>query len=295
MRSVCNGSRSCAMVRGCALEVVRVLPVVTLALVAGLVGCEPFEEDSPGLGGLSAKPAMRVEPLADNPNLVVVEDLSEGFFARTWDLPGATPNTSTARVDTVLYVAAGTYEVSLYGSAEGGGGVAVSSETIVIERDAENQCSDELTLLAGGCGEASQKCWTFTRAADAVRVGPVPGSGEWFRSTENGLQEEQYDDAFCFSFSGSAFRYFNNGLTVDPNQGFSPVPYEPLEGQTYTLLPGGGEDGETRIQLPDGNFIGLLDASTAYDIVTLTETELVLRTPFANGEGWFELTLEPAP
>ena len=238
---------------------------------------------------------MRIEILADNPNRVVVEDLSEGFFARTWDLPGATPNTSTARVDTVLYIDRGTYEINLFASAEGGGGVAVSTETVVIEQDAENQCSDVLTLLAGGCEESSQKCWTFTRAADAVRVGPVPGSGEWFRSTENGLQEEQYDDAFCFSFSGSAFQYFNNGLTVDPNQGFSPVPYDPLEGQTYTLLPGAGEEGETRIQLPPDNFIGLLDASTEYDIVTLTETELVLRTPFSNGEGWFELTLEPAP
>ena len=266
------------------------LLIVAVTALLALGGCEPVEDDAFALGGLAAKPTIRVEVLAEDPNRVVLEDLSEGVFARVWDLPGATPNSSTERLDTVLYTSAGTYEVRLFGNATGGGGAAMAMEMVEIEQDATNQCSETLTLLAGGCEATSEKCWTFTRAAGAIGVGPTPGSREWFESKADDLQDDQYDDAFCFGFEGASFTYVNNGLTVDPNQGYSPVPYDPLEGQTYQLLPGAGEDGETRIQLPEGNFLGVLDAGNYYDIVTLTETELVVRGPFLNGDGWFELT-----
>lgn len=265
----------------------------TIALAFLMVGafasCDPIEDDGPGLGALAAEPSIRVEPVADDPNFVVIEDLSEGFFSRVWELPGATPSTSTERLDTVLYTKAGQYEVRFYASATDGGGTATTSRGVAIAEDAVVQCNEAITLLAGGCDPGTEKCWTFSRAEGAVKVGPVPGSGEFFTSTEDGLQAEQYDDAFCFAFEGASFRYLNQGLTVDPEQGFSPVPYEPLVDQTFQLLPGAGEEGETRIQLPDGNFIGLLNGDTFYDIITLTETDLVLRTNIIGEDNWFEL------
>ena len=197
------------------------------ACAATVAACDPSDRDDAAFGSLPAKPEMRVEILAENPNRVVVEDLSEGFFSRVWDLPGATPASSTKRLDTVLYTTAGDYEINLYASASGGAGAAVSSSAVSIEQDAEGQCDEESKLLTGGCEEASVKCWTFSRVEAAVKVGPVPGSGEYYTSPEDGLQDEQYDDSYCFSFSGSGFEYRNNGLTVFPDQGFTPLPYDP--------------------------------------------------------------------
>ena len=268
----------------------RALMIATLCVGLGLVACDPSEDDGPGLAPLTAEPDIRVEALESDPNFVVVEDLSEGFFSRVWDMPGATPSTSTRRLDTVLYTSAGQYEVRLYASASGGGGTATAVRGVAIANDAETACNEEITLLTGGCDPLDEKCWTFSQVAGAVSVGPVPGSDEFFSSPEGGLQDAQYDDSFCFKFDGAAFAYLNEGLTVDPDRDFAPVPYEPLEGQTYQLIPGGGFDGETRVVMPAGNFIGLLNTESYFDIITLTETELVVRSPILGEDGvWFEL------
>jgi hypothetical protein len=63
--------------------------------------------------------------------------------------------------------------------------------------DATAQCDPMVSLLTGDC-ETPGKCWTFTHAAEAIRVGPTPGSEEWYKSPVNGLQDAQYDDQFCF-------------------------------------------------------------------------------------------------
>ena len=262
-----------------------------VACVLALAACDPDRDDSPALGDLPTMPAMSVEMVPGETNRVIVRDNSEGYFARIWDFPGGVPATSTLPVDTVFYPTAGDYEISLHLSAESGSGTVSAASMVEITEDAAVRCSSELELLLGGCEEGSQKCWTFSQAAGAISVGPFPGSSEWFTSTESSLQAEQYDDAFCFSFGESRFEYKNSGLTVDPWNGYVPVPFDPPTDLTWQLIPQGGVDGETRIVLPDGAFMGVWDAGTTYDIVTLTETELVVRTPFLSGadQGWFEL------
>jgi hypothetical protein len=255
----------------------------------GFWACDPYMEGDIDLGPLPEAPAFSVEILPDDSNRVVIKDLSEGFFSRFWSLPGGMPNQSVLAVDTILYRKAGVYTITLYTAKAGGSGTSSAIRQVIIEKDAEVPCSDEITLLAGGCEAADSKCWTFSRVAGAVRVGPTPGSGEWYSSPVDGLQAEQYDDSFCFYFADSHFQYQNNGLTVDPWNGYQPVPYNPPTDHTWTLVPGGGEGGETRIILTEGSFLGVWDASNVYDIVVLTETELVVRTPFLAGGGWFEL------
>jgi len=254
--------------------------------------CQPYIDEDISLGPLPPPPAFSVEILAEDSNMVVVKNLSEGFFSQYWSLPGGMPNRSTKAIDTVFYRRAGEYTITLYVAQAGGAGTSSASRTVKIENDAVVPCTDEIVLLMGGCEDNNFKCWTFSKAAGAVTVGPTPGSDEWFRSTANGLQDAQYDDAFCFYFNGNRFLYINNGLTVDPWSGYTPVPYTPPIDHTWTLVPGGGANGETRIILTEGSFMGVWDASNVYDIVTLTETQLVVRSPFLNGAGWFELYFE---
>ncbi len=251
--------------------------------------CTPFTEEDIDLGPLPGPPSFSMEYVQGDSNLVVIKDLSQGAFSRLWSCPGGVPDRSQKSQDTIFFRKAGTYTITLFAASAGGSGTSQVSKQIVIANDAVTACSDLIVLLAGGCEEASSKCWTLTRAAGAVTVGPTPGSGELFSSQPDGLQPEQYDYRFCFRFDANRFQYLNNGLTIDPWNAYQAVPYSTPTDHTWTIIPGGGENGETRILLTEGSFMGVWDAGNTYDIVTLTATELVVRSPFLNGGGWFEL------
>ncbi|MFK7906186.1 MAG: hypothetical protein AB8B69_13725 [Chitinophagales bacterium] len=259
-----------------------------LFIAAIITSCDPYIEDDIDIGNLPTAPQFSMEPTAENPNLIVVKDLSGDFFSRVWEFEAGLPPSSTNAVDTVLFTKAGEYDITLHAAATGGSGTVQGRQTVTIAEDAVVECSDLLTLLTGGCG-LEGKCWTFSTVAGAVTVGPEPGSGEWFTSTDAGLVPEQYDDGFCFLFEGASFQYENNGQTIDPFNGYVAVDYDPPTDYTWFINEGGGENGEDRIVLPEGAFMGVWDAGNLYDIVTLTEDELVVRTEFLDGGGWFEL------
>lgn len=259
-----------------------------LFIAAILISCDPSIDKDIEIGELPSPPQFSMTPTAENPNLIVVKDESGAFFSRLWEFEGGLPPSSTEAVDTVLFTKAGEYDITLHASAVGGSGTSQASQRVSIAEDAIVECSDLLTLLTGGCG-AEGKCWTFSTQAAAITVGPEPGSGEWFTSPEAGLVPEQYDDSFCFYFEGASFQYKNNGQTIDPFNGYVAVDYDPPTDYTWFINEGGGENGEDRIELPEGAFMGVWDAGNLYDIVTLTEDELVVRTEFLDGGGWFEL------
>lgn len=264
-------------------------------LILAVAACSPVEENDIDLPAQPAAPTFSMEYLAGDSNRIVVQDLSTGFFDHTFDFPGGIPAKSKRAVDTVFYTKAGDYLVTLYAAGEGGGGVSQSTKVARINQDATALCDPLVGLLTGSC-EAAGKCWTFTHAAEAVRVGPVPGSTEWYKSPANGLQAAQYDDLFCFYFDGAKFQYANNGQTVDPWNGYAAVPFTPPTNLTWLISKGTGDAGADQIVLPAGTFIGTWDSGPVYDIAKLTATELVLRSPIRNqngtpGTGWFEFTL----
>ncbi len=265
------------------------------AVLLAWAACSPVKEDDVDLPPQPAAPAFSMEFISGDSNRVVVKSLSTGFFDQTFDFPGGIPAKSKHMVDTVFYSKAGDYVITLYAAGEGGGGVSKSSQVVKVTKDAVALCDPMVGLLTGSC-EAPGKCWTFTHAAEAVRVGPTPGSKEWYKSPVNGLQATQYDDQFCFYFEGSKFQYSNNGMTVDPWNGYTPVPFTPPTNLTWTISKGTGDGGLDQIILPAGTFIGTWDSGPVYDIASLTETELVLRSLIRdqNGvptAGWFEFTL----
>ena len=263
--------------------------ILFLFIAVILTSCDPYLEDDIDIGNLPQAPQFTMTPTADNPNLIVVQHTGGDFFSRVWEFESGLPPSSTLAMDTVLFTKAGEYEITLHASATGGGGTSQSRQTISIAEDAVVECSDLLTLLTGGCS-LEGKCWTFSTAAEALLVTSSPGGEVLFATSENGLQAAQYDDSFCFFFEAASFQYLNNGQTVDPWNGYEPVDYNPPTDYVWFVNEGGGENGEDQIVLPEGAFMGVWDASNVYDIVTLTEDELVVRTPILNDDSWFELT-----
>lgn len=267
----------------------KIIKLLFGIILFALAACEPYVEEDITIGPLPEPPAFSFQFVEGDSNRIVAYNESEGFFDHFWSFPGGQPDRSELDVDTVFFPRAGEYTITLYASKVGGGGTSSASKKVVIEADAEVACTGQLELLAGGCTEADGKCWAFSHESGAVTVGPTPGSGEWFTSQADGLQAEQYDDSFCFYFKDSRFLYENNGQTIDPWNGYAPVPYDPPKDHTWAILPGAGENGEDRIVLSEGSFMGVWDASNIYDIVLLSEDELIVRTPFLAGGGWFEL------
>lgn len=262
---------------------------ILLVLLTGMFSCQPLDGDELTLSSPAGTPVFSFAFVQGDSNRVVVTDKTGGTFDRLWVTPGGQPDKSEKVQDTIFFPKAGTYTLSLYASFNGGG-VSSSKSVITIQKDAQTGCSDLVELLVGSCNKGARKCWTFSKAAGAVGVGPIPGSVEWYKSPLNGLQGEQYDDSFCFSLDGGVFNYENNGLTVDPWNGYVPVPYNPPKNQTWTLDPKGGLEGVPRLTLTEGAFLGIWDASNVYDIVSIKANEMVVRTPFLKGDGWFQLT-----
>ncbi len=260
-----------------------------LGLALAFAACAPYEDEDINLPDPPGAPSITIEPVVGDPNRIVIKDVSTGFFARVWDLPGGTPAKSTLSVDTIFYQSKGDYIISMYASAEGGGGAAQVSRSINIAQDAQPDCDPQTALLTGDC-EGPGKCWTLTTAAGAVRVGPQPGSSEWYTSPVNGLQGAQYDDDFCFYFTAGRFQYFNNGQTVDPFNGYQAVDYAPPTNLSWVISKGTGQNGADQIILPAGAFLGVWDSGPVYDIASLTENQLVVRSRIVNTDGWFELT-----
>ena len=173
----------------------------------------------------------------------------------------------------------------------------LQQKKITVESDATAECDTKLATLTGDC-LPSGRCWTFSHAAGAVKVGPTYDDFSWFTSGQNGLQDTQYDDAFCFSFNGLTFENKNNGMSVNPWNGYLPENYNGgVSSFTYSV--GTGKNSSDQIIIPDDQFMGVWDADNVMDVVKLTSSELVVKTRLRanNGvpaaEGWFQLTFVP--
>jgi PKD repeat protein len=276
----------------------RTIYSVFCFLLLGFGACKPEQSDDFGLTGTAAAPEFSVEILAGPENKVVVKDLSQGAFQRLWEAPGGVPNTSIKQTDTIAYAKAGTYTVTLHASKASGEGTGNAKKVITVLKDAPLTCNPKLSLLTGECTPVG-KCWTMSKAVGAIKVGPTYDDYSWFTSTLNGLQNEQYDDSFCFTFDKFVYQNKNNGVSVDPWDGYKAIAYAPPVG-SYVYREGTGRLGRDQLILSDKvQFMGVWDCDPTFDVVKLTASQLVVRgrQRERNGtvktEGWFELTLVP--
>jgi hypothetical protein len=263
-----------------------------ILMVSFLQSCTSTSQKDIDLGPLPGKPEFSVEYVPGDSNKVIITDLSQGNFIRLWNIEGGQPATSTLTSDTIVFSKKGDYNITLYISQSGGNGTAFNSKQVHIANDVTLPCSGTMGLLTGNCGVAG-KCWKFSSEAGAITVGETYGASNWYKSPANGLVPSQYDDRYCFEFNGLKFDYQNQGFTVNPFIGYVDEAYTPVPGPFF-ISTGTGPNGEDQIILTKGQFMGTRDSYSELTIVKLTETELVIRTPFAdkNGEkvtpGWFE-------
>ncbi|MEO6132665.1 MAG: hypothetical protein ABIQ02_12515 [Saprospiraceae bacterium] len=268
--------------------------LVTAIIITTLfTACAPERDDDINLPATPAAPEFTAKVLESDSNRVIVTSLTEGNFQLLWDLPGGNPKTSNQQMDTILYTDIGEYTITLFVSKADGSGTVSSSQKVNILKDAPLECTAKLNLLTG-CGSAA-KCWTFSTAAGAVKVGPAYGDFSWYTSPVNGLQDAQYDDHYCFTFVHFVFQNNNSGQSVNPWNGYAVEDYDPGISE-FQYLEGTGTEGRDQIIIPDDQFMGTWDTDNVMDVMSLTEHELVIRARVRaqNGvpaaEGWFEHT-----
>lgn len=266
--------------------------LVFIIAILFIWACEPQKADDIDIGPLPEQPQLSLSFDENDPNRVIVEDNSTGFFNRLWVADGASPLTSTKQRDTFFYAKAGNYTITLHAAKIGGSGTSSTSQTITIDNDATVVCGPQIALLTGDCG-SSGKCWKFSTVMGAITVGPTYGSGEWYRSPANGLVPEQMASSWCFHFEDASFEFINNGVTISPWDGYSAIPHDPTPGP-WQLSIGTGMNGVDQILLTPGQFMGTWDSNNVLDIVLLTEDQLVVRARIVDqqgvpaAEGWFE-------
>ena len=153
-----------------------------------------------------------------------------------------------------------------------------------------NLCANQTLIdISGGCDDIDGKRWTFSLDAGAITVGSAPGASDFYTSPAAGLVADQYDDFYDFIYEDSQFDYINNGLTVFPEAGYEALPYTPDPDATWTFSIGTGVGGQDQFLLsPSTEFMGTKDSGPNYDIVSVTDTELVVWTEIRGGGGWFE-------
>ena len=295
----------------------------------GLMGCDPYMEDSPGLPNKPTGNALwyflpdTVDGVVgiDSNRIVVSAETSDDVFLHLWDFGNG--KTSHAAQDTFTYFVEGTYDLTYQGHSAGG--MVNFESSVSIEKTLELPCEGTLALLTG-CD--NPKVWKFSPEAGAIAIGPEPGSTEWYSAPEGwqtpappGNIDFQTDDRWTFTKTGQ-FIYDNAGLTMFPfNKGY----YEygmSVDTSTYTLELGSGINNEDEFTI-NGlvatndlgatadicGWMGVWDSGPTYSIVDITEDRLVLRAlqqfkdgpagaidPFGNtpcinplGSGYFTL------
>ena len=260
-------------------------------LAGAFFSCQPKEDTSIDLGALPEPPEFTIEVSSENPNLIIFEITSNGFFDYVWDLPGGTPNKSVLSRDTTFYPSAGNYAITLHAAKEGGSGTSSNTKTITIDQDGQAICNPTMSSLTGEC---MSKGWKLSPAPSSIIVGPTPFSAEWFDSPE--LDPAQINDRWYFTFEGGLHEYVNGGETLSACQGFvTDVNYPIPSGVTYQVIPSGSANSEFKIILDEGSWMGVEDSGPEYEIVSIDDDEMVLLTTItpcdgSASPGWFTLT-----
>ncbi len=275
----------------------KIYSFIILLSACLFITCNPTRDDDFSLDSIVETPNISVEQVPSDGNKFLVKDLSSGNYKGLWDFDrGSLPATSSKAIDTVFYSKAGEYTITYFISKADGSGTATASKKVKVLQNAVAACSPKLALLTGDCGP-NGKCWTLTKKAAAVKVGPSYDDFSWFTSPVNGLQPTQYDDGFCFTFTDFIYQNRNNGKSINPWDGYKAVDYDGGL-SNFQFLEGTGNSNRDQIIIPNEQFMGVWDSDNIMDVVKLTETELVLRAKLRaqNGipanEGWFELTYE---
>ncbi|MEL6559594.1 MAG: PKD domain-containing protein [Bacteroidota bacterium] len=241
-------------------------------------------------------------------------NLSTNAINYDWDFGDG--STSDEESPLHIYLAQGNYEVTLTAS--------VGDQSESITKTVEVTSVSFLATLAAAAG----KTWTLAEVAGSVKVGPNPGSGDWWGGPSledvTGGRSCQQDDEFTFFLDGR-YAYNSQGSTlyddyipgndascVDPSS--FPAPFNGLaDNDNYSFTIEEATDTEPAKITVNGTgaFIGFAKATNAgeyntgttelansvtYQVVSFTEVDgkerLEIAVDYCGPFCWWTITLE---
>ncbi|PWJ36157.1 PKD domain-containing protein [Sediminitomix flava] len=271
-----------------------------LTAILFAVGCTP-ESAEIGPAPTEADVKFSFTPKADQPNVVFFTNETPNSTA-VWNFG----NSVTAKGDEVKaeYPVKGDYTVTLTVYTKSG---AASSTQVVSIADNDYSFfeAEEFTFLTGGLQAIEGKTWVWDQTVSGhMGIGPADGSTpEWWAASpgqKGGLGV--YDDEITFSLDGFSFDLENNGDTYAKD--YVQAELEALGG----VVTQSDDDITLDIDFDQANWtwtmtekggVGYLifnggafpswhtGGSQEYEIVTLNNDELYLRTIGGDGNAWY--------
>lgn len=252
-----------------------------------IISCDPKEEELE----LTAPPtekdaAFTYAASEESENIIQFSNASSGF-TKKWDFG----NGATAEGSEVVgeFPLKGTYEVSL--TLENSAGSATSTQSIEIaETDPMLLDLPVYNLLTGGADQVGGKSWVVD-ASRAGHFGLGPNTEftpDWYAAKANekeggGIYNDTYTfilEDFRFEWETNGDVYLNSAQAEEfENSEESPVgdfiaPYEAPEDLSWSVKE--NKAGDQFITISNG-FIGYYTGVSTYQILELTEDELLLR------------------
>jgi len=273
-----------------------------IAIQLGLYACQ---EDTPELGAppTAADAAFTLKPTAENANIIQFSSPSTGFLKK-WEFGNGTKGEGD--VVKGIYPLKGTYEVTLTVYTSGG---SVSSKQTVEIANTDPTLLDipVYNMLTGGSAKPGGKTWVIDAGTKGhFGVGPADGTTPSYYAA--GVNEKagagMYDDKYTFKLAAFTYLWEDNGdVFVNnkqqanfpgafPNVGDYTAPYTVPGGLTWTVTTDAANN--QFLTISTGGFIGYYTGVSKYQILSLTDTKLVLKYLDAADAtlSWF-LTLIP--
>jgi hypothetical protein len=289
-----------------------------------LVSASLFYACKPEAGG-----SLGVKPTADfatitagsDANTLILINKSSGPAIPYWAVPAVNLGYSDLKGDSVKvhFIFAGTYQVKLMVS--GNGGIDSATKTVTIAQNDPTACQGTAQGFIAGC---TSKTWKLNPDAGAYKVGPSgPDDGSWWSSSVGDVTARscEFNDTYTFSFDAAGtFVYDNKGdfyddgymgnqtNTCEPSSNYTAI-QKPWGSGTfnYAIIPNAGVNklGQLKV-IGLGAHIGLQKvvtggentsgpvSSITYDIISMTHNAAgydILKLGINLGYGWWTFTL----
>lgn len=253
------------------------LPVLLASFL--IYGCKKNE----GELGTVAKASFQVAQVTGKVNTYMLQSTSENAYRYQWDLGDGQGLAAGAASKEAYFLKKGEYNVKLYAYGKGGYDVATTKITVA---------NDDLSPILNSAEfkKLIAHSWKLDPNSLApITVGTENNPAEYFGG--GSLAACQADDVYTFAFVDNDFKisYNANGATfnagnVQPNYACgADRSYNNVVFSYSTVVAG---QGLATITLPGAvptMFIGVTDVSSNnYRIISITDTEMVLRGGKAN-------------
>lgn len=255
------------------------------------------------------KASFTVTPVSGQVNKYLLSSTSTNSFRYDWDKATGTYAPGKA-VDTVYFADKGTYTVRLlvYGQS----GMDTTSQVINVAAD-DPAALTPLKILTGN----STKKWKLAPEAGALWIGPSDYSATWWANSvaDVATRSCQFNDEYTFTKTGNVFSYDTKGdFWVDdeggnphpagmPAIGCHPLTDIPAQFQAWTssspftfsiignnqlkLTGTGAHMGLYKAANPPDAAVTTPQPSVTYQIVSLTQTRMVLKIDYGWGTWQF--------